>query len=236
MPTIFTWRLKIEFNLPSDEHRYHQQVEDSSADPVPNPIVGASGDSGMMRHRHFFHDRPGTVHQDRNKAMDTLKSRKGFEHAPLKDTKVAAGVGIINAQDQFPGRTRNARGEATQHAIRPRNPDAADHVTAAEFLEHTWQVGRIVLQVSVQRRNDAPLAGPKTGKESRALPQIHRVTDAADPRVGLLGLEDVFPGAIGATVINQNQLDALHRTSQGLQNPPHQRLDVPGFVMEGHDD
>jgi hypothetical protein len=52
----------------------------------------------------------------------------------------------------------------------------------------------------------------------------------------LLGLEDVFPGAIGATVINQNQLDALHRTSQGLQNPPHQRLDVPGFVMEGHDD
>ena len=91
--------MKINGDLPSDKHRHHEQVEDSIADTVPNPVFGASGAARMVRYRYFSHDGSAGLCQDRKEAMNTLKSRNDVQHTFLEHTKVAAGVGKINAQN-----------------------------------------------------------------------------------------------------------------------------------------
>src|SRR5205823_8539251 len=102
------------------------------------------------------------------------------------------------------GHARNFRGYPPNPVIGSFRPIAANEVSRLQLLDHSWQVGRIVLQIAVQRRNHWAGAGLESRPQRRTLSAIAAMSQPAHTRVFSMRALNVVPDRVGAAVINEN--------------------------------
>src|SRR5262245_9973963 len=91
--------------------------------------------------------------------------------------------------------------------IMPRLLPAADHVkTRLHGLEKIRDFGRIILQISIERDEDFALRRSETRRQRRRLAEIPAQADAVYVAMVLGELGDYLPRAVGAAVVDENDL------------------------------
>src|SRR5438132_14315290 len=71
--------------------------------------------------------------------------------------------------------------------------------------EHFGQIRRVVLQIAVERGDDAAAGGLDSGPEGGALAVVLRMTHAAHAGIQPMRLMNFLPGAVTARVVHEDQ-------------------------------
>ena len=114
-------------------------------EPVPQTVFGDSHRSSVVGDWHFFNDGAAVTGQNGKKSMGPLEAGQHFENVPSEYSKIATGIGKIDAQCQLPGPPRHPRGDAAELFVCAGHPRTTYHVASIELVEHARQVGGIVL-------------------------------------------------------------------------------------------
>jgi hypothetical protein len=123
----------------------------------------------------------------------------------LQGAAVVVDRGAGDPADQPVG---GHRGEAARdHLVLAVPPPAADDVAAlVEGREQQSEIPRVVLQVAVQGNDGQTPGAVEAGLEGRRLPVVAAEPDHLDAGVGSTDLAQPGDGAIGAAVVDQQQL------------------------------
>jgi len=109
-------------------------------------------------------------------------------------------------------------------------------VRVGEVLDESGNVGRVVLQVSVERGGDLTAHRPESGLERTALPVL--AVEGEDPDAAVHGrdLAHVFEASVTASIVDEEQLDASGLISQHLEDLAVEGLEGVALVVDGDDD
>lgn len=118
-----------------------------------------------------------------------------------------------------------------------RSLPARDHVVAlVELGQQAGDVGRIVLQVGVQRHDHVVARGVDAGGHRRGLAEVAAEADQAEMRIGRAGGLEVVPGAVARAVVHEDDLVGAADARNGRVELLRQGGDVRLFVEDGNDD
>ena len=115
-------------------------------------------------------------------------------------------------------------------------PAADDVVAFVELRQQRGDLGRVVLQVAVDRDDAFAFGGVKTGAEGGRLAEIATKADAEDSRIVSGQFADRSPGAVSRAVVDDDDLQLVAVQFRGLIQLAHQLRQVFGFVEDGDDD
>src|SRR5262245_22571554 len=95
---------------------------------------------------------------------------------------------------------------------------------------------RVVLAVAVERNDQVAAGGGKTGAQRRRLAEVS--VQLNDPETGLLcrQLAQLLQGAVGAAVIDEDDLERTAERRHDGADFGEQRRDVARFIVGGDDD
>ena len=113
---------------------------------------------------------------------------------------------------------------------------AADNVVALfQLFEEIWNLARVMLQIAIHREDEVSLRVVEAGGEGRGLSEIAAQLDDEDAAVYGSDLFQQFVTAIGRSVVDEHQLEAVsHWFHDGLEAVVHGG-NVFFFVVEGDD-
>src|SRR5207249_4712478 len=137
--------------IPSDTH----QIKNAAPEPVPYAIFGEPGHARAMINRHFLDRRTGAQNQDGQKAMPAVEREDTVQRGAFECAQAAAGVTKVRAQNGPARPARDSRGYPTEPIVLAIDPEAADEIEPVQFGEQSGQVCRIILQIAVERGDDA---------------------------------------------------------------------------------
>src|SRR5258708_28553025 len=122
--------------------------------------------------------------------MEPVKREEMPQQRAFENSEIAAGVPEVHAENGFSRRPRDGRRESPEGIIPPLGSYAADEVKVCELLQHAGEIGWVVLEVTVEGRNDAAPADRKSRPERRALPAMPEQANRSDARLCPLHREE----------------------------------------------
>ena len=113
--------------------------------------------------------------------------------------------------------------------------DAGDHVGVLERGEQQRQVGRVVLQVGVQRDDDVAAGARQARGQRRALPGVALERQRAHARVARLLGQHELARAVGAAVVHDHHLPRAAGRIERRAQLGEERRQALDFVVGRHD-
>ena len=156
-----------------------------------------------------------TISFERGSKIAELHTR-GFRHQPIGDAR------------------RDLASEGVVHPIFP--PAAGDVVTFFNFREQGRNVFRVVLQIPIQRDDDAALGLIKARRQRRGLAKIPAQPDHLHAHVGLNQIGQQIEAAIGGGVVHKNHFIWFLQRLQHAREAVVERKDGGLLIMNWNND
>ena len=115
-------------------------------------------------------------------------------------------------------------------------PAAHQIVPLFDFMKEPWDVGRVVLKVTVHRDQNVPAGVAKAGGEGGRLAVISSEKDELDVRILLRKIFERGLCPVAASVIDKDDFGIQLETVQHRTEPVVERPHAFGFVVNGDDD
>ncbi len=108
---------------------------------------------------------------------------------------------------------------------------SGDDIVVADEGGEEGQVGDIKLLVSVHEHDVVAARGREAGAQRRAVAPVLRVMDDDDPVVILRDAIQQRAGAVGAAVIDDDQLELLDEVGQHVERPRKHGREISNLVV-----
>ena len=110
-------------------------------------------------------------------------------------------------------------------------------VACEQLLDHTRDVGRVVLQITVQGCDQLAAGCVEAGLHGRGLTEVAPQPDHPNVRaVTLADLAQTLARAVAAAVVHTDQLPGASVIRKPFMDPLQHRLDVVDLLIHGDDD
>jgi hypothetical protein len=151
----------------------------------------------------------------------------------------AAGVADRIAEDPQPGLAPDHRAAASHDVVFACMGTVSLHhvgIAATGDLEHLRKIGRVVLQIGVERGDPPTVRRLDARVHRRTLPPWRRPVQHPQPRSSMRQFTEPGEGLIRRAVIHHDQLGVDPRAAHRPLHLLDQRADVFLFVERRHDD
>src|SRR2546427_3947284 len=192
-------------------HPAHREgVGERPEHPVPHPVLRPAEAARPVAHRHLADPPPLHLDQRRQEAMHPIEQRQLARGVRAECLQGAPGIA-----DRLPVQpVAHAVGDPALEALPARvpavHPIAHDRRSTAplELVQQRRNVGRIVLQVGVERHGPAAARGSEPGGERRGLAGVRREGDDVQLRVVSLQRLEHVERTVGRPVVHGHDLVA----------------------------
>jgi hypothetical protein len=196
--------------------------------------------AGPMVDRNLDGAKPMRGREHRDEPVHARVERERRGNLAAKHLQAAVVVVKVQPREESDERVEHSRGERLVPWIAPRRLPAVDEIgpgppRGLEPGEHGRNLGRIVLPVAIEHRDEPPRAARESGGQGGRLAEARGLPHARDPRIGGCCRRDFSPRGVGRAVVDDEQLPT---PSGGVEHGPNlldQRADVARFVAHRHD-
>ena len=177
----------------------------------PRPYLVVPRSARMVAHDHLGHARALLRGEDGDEAVPLAVEVHAGEHAaPVGLERAAVVVQLDARQPRDEGVGRPRRQAARHQGVLALAPPAGDDVVAfVELGEQHRDVGRIVLQIGVERHDDVAARGVEAGGHRRRLAEVAREADDAQLRAAGGGRAQKLGRLVAAAVVDEQDLDGV---------------------------
>ncbi len=191
------------------DHLDHEQVE-QDAHGAREAVLAVTEAARVVVHLHLQHARARRARHRRQEAVLLGVDRQVLDDLAAEGLERAAGV--VHRRAGHPGdqAVGGPGGNAPQEeAVVAPPPPAGDDVEALfQGGHHARDVGRIVLQVAVQRDHHLPVGAVEARGQRRGLTGVAAEADHMNARVARAQRQHRGQAPVGRAVVHQDQLPA----------------------------
>ena len=187
-------RLRIYFSSGGNEvmamggiwRFWNQATANRSINPasqaIPDAVFRNSRNARPVVHRDLANARARRPRQDGHEPVKAVERKQPVQRGTLEDPQSAARVAKIHAQDRLAPSGRSSRRPAAKNCP-PGHAHAADQIVALQLGQKSRQIGRVVLQIAVERRHDGRREPRKPVQSAALWPALRAWRMPAHPRV-----------------------------------------------------
>src|SRR5690606_10814883 len=222
------------------EEEHCQQVQDH-AESTRNAVLGLAGLAGVVIY-HRLADAVRRCHAGYPHGDETVHLAEQphlLDDLGAVDLEAAAVIAQAHAGDARDQPIGDKRGQAAhQPLVLPVAAPAREQVQIAleQLLDHAGNVGRVVLQVAVQRGDKFAACGIYAGLHGRSLAEVAAQLDDAHVAavLGRLAAQNLG-STVPASIVHQDEFPGTGIVAQSLVDAGQHGCGVVGFLIHRND-
>lgn len=181
---------------------------------------------------------PGACSVDEHwqETVHTVERKHPGQNCPFENPDRTPRICEINAQHQLSGSPSHDSRNAPKEIVLAADSDATHEIVTIQCGKERRKVLRIILAISIHRRDDRGCRGLDPCPQRRALAAIHGVPQTSDAPILALCLLNCPPSAVGAAIVNKNNFKLPRARIHGFRHLSGQRQNVILFIEHGDDD
>jgi hypothetical protein len=216
--------------------RHGEEIEESAHVPL-DAVVRASVLPRAMIHREFRDPVPAVVSEHGDVAMELAVEVEPLEN--LGTVCLETAVHVVQADPRDPARhgVEELRRNAACQGIAPLGlPARHEVVPLVEPGEEPWNLGRIVLEVAVDRHDDGPLGLPEPGVERRSLAEVPSEAHCANIVVRVVEASESRERPVCGAIVDEHRLPREPLAGERGRELVIEQRNASLLVVHGNDD